>query len=399
GSLVNTGTLSGNIVNQAARDLTIAGGGAGTVGVLTGGTIASTLGNVVLGSGNLLLNDRVNVGSGTLHNNGASLTFNSIVSVTGNYAQSTGTLTVDPGTSGLAVSGGASITGGTIVTGIVATGNYLVGTSTLVSAGAASNYTGVSVTGGSITGLASASTVSGNNLLLNISNDYVGGTLGTLNNTGSVNAATAVYIASTGNLGTLVNSGTLTGNIVNQSTRDLTLAGGTSGTVGTLTGGTITNTLSNVVLAAGNLLLNDRINLGSGTLVNSGASASLISVVNVTGNYGQTSGQLILNAGAKLVVSGAASITGGTVAASLSATGNYAPGLETTLMSAGAASAVSGVVTVTGLSGLITSSTLAGNNLVLTYGNHYVGGTLGSLANTGSLSAATAVYVASTGNL
>ncbi|KPF81104.1 hypothetical protein IP70_24570, partial [alpha proteobacterium AAP38] len=410
GGFNNSGVFKGKIDNQSATNLTITGGASGTIGTLTGqsgmGTIVNTLSNLFFASGNLLLNDRIIATGRTVTNSGASLTFNSIVSITGNYAQSAGTLDLSASGSGIVVSGGASITGGTIATSLVSTGNYLVGNggTTLVSAGAASSYSGVSIIANSLTGIGSVSnTVVGNNLLLMLSNHYVGGTLGTLSQTGSLSAATALYIASTGNLGTLVNSGTLSGNINNQSSNNLTIAGGTSGTIGTLTGttgqGTINNTLGNVVLASGNLLLNDSIVATGRTVSNSGATVTLTSIVNVTGDYGQTGGQLILNSGAKLVVSGAASITGGTVAASLSATGNYAPGLETTLVSTGAASAVSGVVTVTGLSGLITSSTLAGNNLVLTYGNHYVGGTLGSLANTGTVSAATAVYVASTGNL
>ncbi|MBP7339361.1 hypothetical protein, partial [Niveispirillum sp.] len=400
GALSNTGIIQGNITNNSVRDLTIVGTGGTLTGQSGMGTILNTLSNVVLSSGSQFLNHAVNVAGHTLVNDGTALTLNSIVNVTGNYAQTGGSLALGAN-SGLVVSGAASITGATITANLSATGNYLTpGGATLVGAGAASSYASIVATSNSITGLVSSgSTVVGNSLLLSFANNYVGGTLATLTNTGTVSAATAVYIAATGNLGTLVNSGLLAGDIKNLSAQDLTIAGAG----GTLTGqsgmGTILNTLSNVVLASGSQLLNNAVNVDTGTVTNAGAAVSLNTVVNITGNYSQTAGSLILGAEGQLVVSGAASITGGTIAASLAATGNYVPGVQTTLLSAGSASAVSAVVTASGITGLQTGSTLVGNNLLLTYNNAYVGGTLATMTNSGTISAATAVYIAATGNL
>ncbi|MDG3442627.1 hypothetical protein, partial [Nitrospirillum amazonense] len=58
-------------------------------------------------------------------------------------------------------------------------------------------------------------------LLLTLLSDYVSGTLGTLTNSGTINAATAVLITSAGSLGTLANSGAIIGNVVNASANDL----------------------------------------------------------------------------------------------------------------------------------------------------------------------------------
>jgi len=94
-SFTNTGTIAGNIINLSASTLTI-NGGAGTIfGTLTGssfsgtnlGTISS-VGDVIFGSGNQLLNDNISVnsGSGTVTNTGV-LQVNNPVTITGNYVQ------------------------------------------------------------------------------------------------------------------------------------------------------------------------------------------------------------------------------------------------------------------------------------------------------------------------
>ncbi|MDG3442743.1 hypothetical protein, partial [Nitrospirillum amazonense] len=115
----------------------------------------------------------------TLVNSGASVILDSLVSVTGAYSQTAGTLTLtDPAHGGLAVSGAASLSGGTVVAQYGATGNYLAGVDTLVAGGTGSSYTGVAVQG-SLTGLLVSQGVVGTNLLAVVGNDYVGGTLGT----------------------------------------------------------------------------------------------------------------------------------------------------------------------------------------------------------------------------
>ncbi|MDG3444516.1 hypothetical protein, partial [Nitrospirillum amazonense] len=105
--------------------------------------------------------------------------------------------------------------------------------------------------------------------------------------------ATALYIAGTGTLGNLANSGVISGNVVNQSARDLTINGGGNGAVGRFTGGTIINTGANVVFASGAVSLGDAITVATHTVSNAGASLTLASDVAVTGNFSQSSGTLI----------------------------------------------------------------------------------------------------------
>jgi hypothetical protein len=69
-----------------------------------------------------------------------------------------------------------------------------------------------------------------------------------------LSAATAVYVASTGTLGTLVNAGTVMGDVVNQSAGNLTIVGG-SASNGVFTGqsgaqGMISSANGDVVLAS-----------------------------------------------------------------------------------------------------------------------------------------------------
>jgi outer membrane autotransporter protein len=86
GTITNSGTIDGDI-NILGQDVTILGGSGSTVGALTGGTIALTSGkNLTFGSGNQLLADNINVGTGTVTNEG-SLYLNSTQSITGKYTQ------------------------------------------------------------------------------------------------------------------------------------------------------------------------------------------------------------------------------------------------------------------------------------------------------------------------
>ncbi|MEA1673600.1 beta strand repeat-containing protein [Nitrospirillum sp. BR 11163] len=411
GVLANSGTVTGNILNLSANTLSITGGSGTVVGTLTGhaagsqGSIINTFGNVVLASGNLLLNDAVNVAGHTLVNSGASVILDSLVSVTGAYSQTGGTLTVDiAGGGGLAVSGAASLGGGTVLAQYNATGNYLAGVDTLVTGGAGSSYTGV-VVQGSLTGLAVTESVVGTNLVAVVGNDYVGGSLASLGNTGTLTAATAVYIAASGSLGSLANSGTITGNVVNLSANTLTITGGVGTTVGTLTGGTITSTGANVVLAAGNVALKDAVNVGAGTLVNSGASVLMTSVVSVTGDYSQTGGTLTAGIGAgtagELQVSGNAGLTGGTVAVTAMDGANLLAGDRYTIVEAGGSLVASGLTAAaSGFTATLgTSLNGTDTDLVLTLVSDYIGGTLGTLTNTGTLNAPTAVNITAAGSL
>ncbi|WP_448662040.1 hypothetical protein ACG3SL_15330 [Sphingomonas sp. CJ20] len=527
GGLSNSGAIKGRIDNQTANNLTITGGAAGTIGTLTGtsgiGTINNTLSNVVFASGNLLLNDRIIATGRTVSNTGASLSLTSNISITGNYSQSAGTLSLTPGTSSLIVSGAANLSGGTVLANLSSTGNYLASSYTLVSGGASSSLSGATVSAGSITGLASSSSISGNNLLLAIANDYVGGSLSTLANAAALtSAATGLYVATTGSIGTVSNTGTLGGtqfgvnnrgtigilsnagritnanftalwnqgsigqivntgtitnsswairnsgtigtvtnsgvitgagvgiqnnavvNVVNNSgtlsgqnalagtfgtviNSGLirgninpfggvvgTILGGTGGAVGTFTGssGTTQGTIGasgNLTFASGALLLNDTIkavNIAPSALTvsNSGANIALSTIVSIDGNFSQSAGTLSLGTAGQLVVSQAATFTGGTIAVGggFSATANYLAGSTAgTLVSGGVGSSYTGVdVNLSGVTGLAGGAFTSGTNLVLGVANNYVGGTLGAIDNSGSIGGVShAVYVAATGNL
>ncbi|MFC5431665.1 autotransporter domain-containing protein [Paraburkholderia denitrificans] len=141
GQIVNSGLIAGNITNAGTHDLSISGGSGAVFGTLTGisggigssaaGTITNTSSNVVFGSGNLLLNDQVNVGSHAVNNIGATLQVNNPIAITGNYTQgASATLLVgvadgavaggspgsDSGYGRLVVSGTANIASGSAVT-------------------------------------------------------------------------------------------------------------------------------------------------------------------------------------------------------------------------------------------------------------------------------------------
>ncbi|TWB13113.1 hypothetical protein FBZ89_12180, partial [Nitrospirillum amazonense] len=400
----NSGIVAGDIV-ATIGDLSITGGSGTNVGTFTGyaantqGTITVTGGNLVFAGGGLWLNDQV---AGSVVNAGSDLILTSIVSISGAYSQASGTLDLSRGAGQLVVADAASITGGTVVASVSAGATYLAGTlGTLVAGGAGSTYTGATIVT-AVTGLASSGLTAGGDLLLMVDNDYIGGTLATLTNSGAIAAATALYIATSGNLGTLVNSGTLTGNIRNLTAHDLVVVGGPGGgAVGTLAGGTIVNSLSGVSFIAGDLLLADAINVGGNTVVNSGANLTIGGTVAVTGNYSQTGGRLILSlGGSQLAVSGSAALTGGVVTITgASGLANYTVGSAlATLVSGGAGSSYTLSIT-NDLTGFDIGSTVAGNALLAVAHSDYIGGSLGSLVNTGTVSAATALRIASTGSL
>ena len=128
GPITNSGTIAGNIENDASQDLTINGGSGAVFGTLTGfggttGTITNTASNVVFGSGNVLLNDAINVGSNTVNNVGATLAVNAPMTITGNYNQGQAATLL------IGVSSGASATGSPTDTGygrLVVQGNATI---------------------------------------------------------------------------------------------------------------------------------------------------------------------------------------------------------------------------------------------------------------------------------
>ncbi|MDG3443624.1 beta strand repeat-containing protein [Nitrospirillum amazonense] len=373
GTLTNSGTIRGNIVNLSANDLSIRGGTLTTIGTLIGysgsiGTINNTTSNVVLVSGNLRINDVINVGTNTLVNNGANVTFGTLgtISLTGNFAQTSTLGTLSLGTNLLSISGAASIAG-TVLSNFTTTVNHTVGEAiTLISADGGLNLSYGTLTGvvsSSGTGINVTGTTVGNYLLAMVQNYYIAGTYGTITNTGTLTAASAVYVASTGTLGAVSNTGVIQGSIVNNSVRDLTLLGGSAGTFGTFTGltgtlpGSIVNTASNVTLS-GNVALNDHVNVTGHTLVNNGGSLYLGSIISVTGNYSQTGGTLAERSainGGELIVSGAAVVSGVNYTV-VGATGAYhylqGPAGATPIIAGGVGSSYTSITYDSGITGL-----------------------------------------------
>ncbi|MDE1150411.1 MAG: hypothetical protein PW843_28010 [Azospirillaceae bacterium] len=509
GTVANSGTIAGNVVNTSANDLVIVGGSNGTVGVFTGGTISNAAANLVFASGDLSLDDAIDVTGHTVTNAGANLTLAADVAVTGNYSQSAGTLAVAGHV--LNVSGTAVISGGVVDAGLSATANYLAGDSaTLVQGGAGSSYAPSQVASG-VGGLTTSGVTSGDTLLAVAANDYIGGTLasavnngtisltngvplyvaaagsigtftnngtlanrsawavynggamgtldnsglissasgfgirnyggiGLLNNSGTLTAWTGLYNASAieslvnsgtilasasaivdagsigtlvnsgtilgpnalvieagGTLGALVDSGTIIGAVTNYSSNDLVISGGTDDAPGTLTGGSgsigqITNTLANLRFVSGTLLLNDNLNVGSHSVVNSGATLLVNSAINITGSYSQTAGSLVIGVAStssygSLVISGSASLTGGSV--TLKATSGSLAAGSYTIVSAGTSLATSNLV-LTAAGYTVTSSTVTSGgktDLVLTL----------STASTGTTSSGTGTSGTGTG--
>lgn len=139
GPVTNNGLIAGDISNLSSTGLTINGASGANQGTLTGasgnidsasmGTIVNNAADLYFNSGNLLLNDNVNVGTFTLQNTGQTLQVNNPVSITGNYAQSSATTlllgvgdsavsngaTTDTGYGRLIVSGTATIGSGSTV--------------------------------------------------------------------------------------------------------------------------------------------------------------------------------------------------------------------------------------------------------------------------------------------
>jgi len=306
GTLSNSGTISG-----------------GTFGIDNTGTITSlnndTGGSISGGSVGV-----VNYGSiGTLSNRGTISSRSS--SAIGNAPSgSIGTLS----------------NSGTISGAFNGIGNY--GTITSLS-----NETGGTISGGNagiynggtITSLNNnaGGTIGGGNTGINNS-----GSIGTLSNSGTITGGLyAIYNTPDSTLGTMTNSGTIAGTIQNQSSRDLTINGGTGSVFGTLTGagvggvsasniGQINNSFSNLVFGSGNLLLNDNINVSGDpthTVSNLAATLQVNNTIHINGNYTQgsnaslilgvadnavTTGNINTDAGyGRLVVSGSANLASG----------------------------------------------------------------------------------------
>lgn len=128
GTITNSGIITGNIFSNSSNDLTFIGGTSSTFGTLTGynGAISSidnTSSNVIFASGNVYLNDNINVGSYAVNNLASTLQVNNHLTITGNYNQGAGATLL------IGVANGATSSGLTSDTGygyLVVTGNSTI---------------------------------------------------------------------------------------------------------------------------------------------------------------------------------------------------------------------------------------------------------------------------------
>lgn len=253
-----------------------------------------------------------------------------------------------------------------VVSTVLTAGTVTVGT---VTTGVALNNGGtISSIQNTAAGTIQSSVASG----IAVSNS---GSIGTLSNSGTISGK-SYAIHNDGSIGLIVDSGVIAGNIGNDSSNALTIAGASGSGFGTLTGynsgsaGTITSTLSNLVFSSGNILLNDSVNVGSYSVVNQGATLELTANSTITGNYTQTGGGLLVVTSASgssynyLVVNGNASVSGSTI--TISGSGLTKGETFVVVDPTGTGSYSNDKVTVVGTNGLSGSVSSVGGELIVT---------------------------------
>jgi uncharacterized protein with beta-barrel porin domain len=384
GTLTNSGTISGNIgvansgsINALGNNGTISG--STQAGILNTGATIGTLtnsGTVSGGAGTGIVNTGASIG--TLSNSGA-IRGNIGIANSGSIGALEGSIggSISGRTNGIANTGSiGALTNSGAISGGLRYGIYDAGgvIGALTNAGTISGgATGIaSSSSGRIGTLTNTGVISGNRGIFNA------GSIGALGNSGVIEAPTAIFNATTGTLGPIVNGGLIAGNIVNLSSRTLTIGGGSGTLFGTLTGasgaiggaaqGTITSTASNLAFAAGNLLLNDAINVGNNMVVNGGATIKVVNGVSITGAYQQSGGGLVAQASSAssygyLDVSRNATLAN----AAIVITGSgLVGGSSITIVRAGGTGNYAGnTASIIGTSGLTATLETSGNDLVV----------------------------------
>jgi uncharacterized protein with beta-barrel porin domain len=327
GTLTNNGLISGPIVNNFAVNLTINSDTTGTLGSTIGtiGSIANTANNVVFNSGNQRLTGNINATGHTVVNSGENLVLGGTITVTGAYTQNTltGTLSVNAGSSELVVTGAAAISDGTVLASYSSLANHLRGeTFTLVQGGGGSSYSAnnsnnAALVQSALNGLVVAGSVSGNNLLAVAQNNYIGTTTASLSNTGNISTASAYYVAASGHLGTLTNTGTIDG----AGEFGITVASGgqvdtinNSGTISGLNGIHNSGSIAVVSNQAGGTISGNYAILDSGTIgtiSNSGVIMGTLGAISISaggigtiGNSGLIAGNIINSGTQALTING-----------------------------------------------------------------------------------------------
>ncbi|HWZ49242.1 MAG TPA: autotransporter domain-containing protein [Herbaspirillum sp.] len=291
GTLTNTGSISGSntgIANNGGAIGVLINSGTISSGTINNGTITANYG--INNNGHIILLD--NTAGATIHGFYAGISNvttidtlsndGTISGITGikNFFGMIGTLTNNGTISGSQTSGIDNNAGATI--GTLINNGIIIGP-----------YNGIGSLNGTFTTLTNSGMISGGHTGIFLNGTS---TVGTLTNSGTITGPSfAIDNEAGASLGPVTNSGMIAGNIVNRSGHDLSISGGTGTTFGTLTGygggsslGVITNTASNVAFGAGNLLLNDNINVGSNAVNNTGTAVLQVNQpVIITGNYNQ----------------------------------------------------------------------------------------------------------------
>jgi outer membrane autotransporter protein len=329
-AIYNTGliTLLNNSGLIAGSNSGIYNNGGATITSLDNtstGTIQGTIGINNLGTISTLTNSGVVFGTVTAIYNGNAAIITSLLN-SGTISGNTYGIQSDNGSSITSLNNTSTglIMGGTgiLVGNLTPSGTINVGT--LTNAGAVVGTTNVGVgtsSNGTIGSLINSGVISGNQGAIGNA-----GSIGSVVNTGTItSSAYAVYNAPTGTLGPITNSGLISGTIMNLATRSLTINGGSGSTFGTLTGvsgsigsadiGAISSTIANLYFGSGNLLLNDNINVSnntiSNTVSNTGATLQVNNHLSITGNYNQgASATLLIGVGDAAVSNGVAADTG-----------------------------------------------------------------------------------------
>jgi outer membrane autotransporter protein len=351
GTLTNNGTISSTAIgidNTSGTITALNNDGvinSTAVGISNSGTITALNNDGVINSSNDIgiSNDSGTIG--TLVNNGSIsgagfYAINNAGSITtlsnnGAIVDSTNTAIANSGTIDTLTNGG-NISGG--VTGVYSPGNIGVLTNSGSIGGAVTGiYNGgnigvldnasgsaisVDVTSGSyaVFNAGTITSLTNDGLIAGRTGVRTQGDIGTLVNSGTITGSLyAFYNAGSGTIGAIANSGVMAGEIRNTSVRDLHINGGTGTVFGTLTGfggtsGVITNTAANVAFDSGNLLLNDNINVGANAVNNTGTAVLQVNQgVTITGNYNQGAGatlQIGVSSGATTPLLGSITDTG-----------------------------------------------------------------------------------------
>jgi outer membrane autotransporter protein len=344
GAGLNNGGTIGSFINNSGGSLTghntailSQGGSIGTItnsGYIGGGRFAQiinystatigsignsgTIGNTI--NGNTAINNQGHIG--TISNSGSIIAPNDAIvnnssSTIGvisnsNYISGTRSDVINSGSIGTV----SNASGGTLsghsynIYNSAGTIGTITNSGTINAVGAAIYNSGGTI--GSIVNN-SNSTIS-SSLTYGIVNTNINSTITSLLNNGLISGVSAAIVDS-GTIGTLTNNGTISGAVY--ATHIFTITGGNGTVNGTLTGGTIT--ASGLVFDNNAYqLVNDNINLSGGTLTNNG-HIQLNSGKSLTGVFAQAAAA-VLGVGVtsssnygQLVVSGAATMNNSTV--------------------------------------------------------------------------------------